>query len=1388
MQPDGGDAGNDGAETVDVDAGGAETIDRVIGGQPERAETDREREDREEREARERGERAPPRTTTPLATPLPVPPQMTSATRGIGGRRRKPATSGMFAATQMGLGITPGDDAVSTDVLPPVVAVAPGTVLANRYHVGQMVGQGGMGTVYAARDVDLDEEVALKVLRPDLARDESYRARLRGEVRIARRVSHPNVCRVHDLGVSGELVFVTMEMVHGRTLRQLLAEMRAGRLLPFDLAQVVDVLVQIGSALTAAHRAGVIHRDVKPDNVILTDGRAVLTDFGVATRTTERAEVVAGTPAYLAPEVLRHEPFDHKVDVYALAVVAYEMLTGRTPYQAKSIEQATVVAASRPPYPELPPELATAEIRAALDRALARALSPDPLLRTPAIERFTEAFALATRAGPGLPATPGRPGTTPGDTSPPTTDKRSTAVTEAGSVSGSTPARRPEVRVATALVWRSEEVAARAAKGAPPPAIDDTVDTGIVTGVGSAAVESAERIIVDAGGVPIQIRPGELIALFGVPRSRGDDADRATRAALGVVAALGGRAAIDTTRVLLRPGVPELAGPDVAIGASALVALAPAGVVIASAAASRQLAARFEVAPAEATGGRRVIGVRAAIASPAIETYRARELAAIDAHLERAFRERTPVFVDVRGAAGAGKTRLREAMVAAVGARREVDWLVAVASPVGAPSPLSTVNAASREWYDAATGGGAITDPARRYNAARRWLEARAVRRPIVVVIEDIQWADPSTHGLLEHLRAGLDEVPVAIVTFTRTDDTPTAAPPLGVDVVTLGPLDDAAATKLAREVAPDASPAAIAGVVARAAGIPFFIEELARELADGGTTTLPTSIEAVIQARLDHLPELANHVIQAGAVIGRGFWRSAVGALTGVDGAALDEALAELVRRGIIAPAAQAAVDDDRYEFTQGLVRDVAYQRIPPRDRRQHHAAVATWLDTHTTVRGRDDIGILLDAAHHREQSGDTAGAALAYRRAGERCLHVFAYGEAATALERAVALHRGSDPALREALGDALAESRGPAAAEAAFRIAASELQPGDAPGAARLGYKLGLAATRRGDTTTAIDRYRTALALAMPDGTNLAPWAEKDPRTAAALLGGLGWTLGYQLARVDEGHPLCERGVALLEATPYRRELARALSRLGGTYMRACRFADQLKCNERNLEIAKELGDLDMQLTAHINLGVVLGLLGAIDDAVDNTTAARQLAAKIGAAPSAGLAASNLAGLLLEQGRLDAAETALDEAIDTIDRTGHRYVLCETYQFQARLAAAHGDLAAARHHAERSRALAKELGSPLDGAVATRILAQIAARAGQHAEARALIDEALAAAAAVDAFEAARTRAARARILRVLGDANAAAMMAEARAELGRLGAKRELAVLEDVNEVR
>ena len=1248
----------------------------------------------------------------------------------------------------------PGTELAPLDELPE------GTLLANRYHITHLVGHGGMGAVYAAHDDDLDEDIAVKVLRTDLARDAEFKKRLKSEVRLARRVSHPNVCRVHDFGGDDELVFVTMELVRGRTLRERLSEIRVARSEPLELAQIVDVVLQIGAALSAAHRAGVIHRDVKPDNVILTEGRAVLTDFGVASlRSDGGKRAVVGTPAYLAPEVLLGEEYDHRVDVYAVACMAYELIAGEPPFAARTIELAMQVARNKPAYPNLPEAFATPAVRAALDRVLARGLAADPQLRAPTIDRFTDSFAHAARSAPLSTGLRGRFGSE-----------------QMTPIEPSTPAplvRRTELRVTTALVW-----------------------------YGSRETEDAERIVVDAGGVPIRTAAGEIIALFGASRSSGDDADRAAHAALALVSRYGGRAGLDTTRILLRPGDTQLAGPDSAATATTLAHDAPAGEVWASTATARQLAARFDIAAApgdarRVTAARRTTTRAKRRSTPiqnrrktleiGINDLRANELAAVDAALERSFQARKPVFIEVRGVPGAGKTRLRRALVAGVRARREVDWLIATMSPVGEPAPLSIVTSASAEWYEATMKSGRAAEPVDRDAAARRWLEARATRRPVVLVVEDVQWADPTSRALLEYLRATLAEVPISIVTFARGDATSPVPP--GVELVWLGPLDDDKATRLARSLAPTASADAIARIVKRAAGNPFFVEELAREVTAPGATgsNLPATIEAVVQAHLDQLPETANQIAIAGAVIGAGFWRRAIARMVpGLGDAVLDAALADLERSGVIVPAPATIVSDDYYQFSSVLVRDVAYSRLPARERRQYHASVAGWLDEQP--RGSDqEAARVLAVAHHREQSGDAARAATAYRQAGQKCLELFAYGEAAAALRKAQALVPVPDPTLDEELGDAVVQTDGYAAAEPVYQRALDETDDDDGPARARLLYKLGAAASKRGNTTNAIARFRAGLAIAAPNG-RLAAWAKNDPRTPALLWANLGWTLGYQLGQVDEGHPHCERAVSVLEGTPHRRDLADALSRLGGTYMRACRFADQLRCNQQNLEIAVELRDLNMQLTAQINLGVAHGVLGDLDEAVAATLAARKLAARMAAAASDGLAASNLAGLYLEQGRLDEADQLLDEAIAIVERTGNRYVLCESLVFRARLAAARGDLDGARKHADKSLAMARSLANQLDAAIALRILAQLDSRAGQREAALRRIDEALVLAAANDRFEALRTRAAKARILAAAGDATADPALAELASELAKLGARRELAVLCEPDEVR
>jgi len=213
---------------------------------------------------------------------------------------------------------------------------ATGTLVANRYRVIGVAGVGGMGVVYRARDEELGVDTALKVLRPDLGGDPSVVERFRSELRLAREVTHKNVVRIHDIGEHEGLRFLTMRYVEGRSLREFLE--REGRMPP---ERAVSIARQVASALEEAHRAGVVHRDLKPGNVLLdAEDNAFVTDFGVARSLggdgLTRAGAVVGTPDYLSPEQIAGEPVDGRTDLYALGILLYEMLTGELPFRAGS--------------------------------------------------------------------------------------------------------------------------------------------------------------------------------------------------------------------------------------------------------------------------------------------------------------------------------------------------------------------------------------------------------------------------------------------------------------------------------------------------------------------------------------------------------------------------------------------------------------------------------------------------------------------------------------------------------------------------------------------------------------------------------------------------------------------------------------------------------------------------------------------------------------------------------------------------------------------------------------------------------------------------------------------------------------------------------------------
>ena len=209
----------------------------------------------------------------------------------------------------------------------------PGQVLADRYRVIALLGKGGMGEVYRADDLRLEQPVAMKFLPERIAHDGAAQARFHREVRLARQVSHPNVCRVFDIGEASGLPFLTMEYVDGEDLASLLR--RIGRL-PQDKA--IDISRQLCAGLAAAHDVGVLHRDLKPANVMLDSrGKVRITDFGLAGVVAPgEEEVIGGTPAYMSPEQLAGELATAQSDIYSLGLVLYEIFTGKAAFEAAS--------------------------------------------------------------------------------------------------------------------------------------------------------------------------------------------------------------------------------------------------------------------------------------------------------------------------------------------------------------------------------------------------------------------------------------------------------------------------------------------------------------------------------------------------------------------------------------------------------------------------------------------------------------------------------------------------------------------------------------------------------------------------------------------------------------------------------------------------------------------------------------------------------------------------------------------------------------------------------------------------------------------------------------------------------------------------------------------
>jgi tRNA A-37 threonylcarbamoyl transferase component Bud32/HAMP domain-containing protein len=265
--------------------------------------------------------------------------------------------------------------------------IAPGTLMGRRFQVLSVLGTGGMGVVYKARDRELDDLVALKVLRRDVAGDRVQLERLKSEIKLARKITHPNVLRTYDFGELDRVAFISMEYVRGVTLRFMLDQAHR---LPYSAG--LRLAKQLCAGLGAAHAVGVIHRDIKPENLILEPtGNAKLMDFGIArpvsrlTPGQTQAGFIVGTPQYLAPEQVQGGDIDTRADIYSCGVVLYEIFSGEVPFKADTAMEVLVKHLQEEPQS---PRVHWPDMPARLEAAILRCLRKSPASRFQTIEEL----------------------------------------------------------------------------------------------------------------------------------------------------------------------------------------------------------------------------------------------------------------------------------------------------------------------------------------------------------------------------------------------------------------------------------------------------------------------------------------------------------------------------------------------------------------------------------------------------------------------------------------------------------------------------------------------------------------------------------------------------------------------------------------------------------------------------------------------------------------------------------------------------------------------------------------------------------------------------------------------------------------------------------------
>jgi eukaryotic-like serine/threonine-protein kinase len=860
--------------------------------------------------------------------------------------------------------------------------------MGGRFEVDREVGRGAVGIVYRAWDTVEQGWVALKVLGGQTL-DATEKARFAREAKLLTEIADPHIVRVVAAGTfPDETPFLAMEWLEGQDLA---ARMRRG---PVSLAEALSITRQVALGLEAAHAAGVIHRDIKPSNVfLLTEDpgpRAKIVDFGVAldqdTRLT-RTGTIVGTPAYMAPEQARAEaPIDARADLYSLGATLFELVAGRPPHVGPTAVAtlARLVTTRAPRLSDIVP------VPQRLDDLVARTLSTDPEGRPATATELVRALTELEKAH------------AEGRLSVPSS--RGTALSSQGT------------RLVTAIV-----------------------------AIGLREAEARTRVVEQIralGADTAPLRRDAVVVYLGARRALGGEAARAIeigrllsaeQAQVGVAT---GRSQVDLARH----------GGEVVDRAAGLAYVAEAGQLLADATTTELVRGKYEFQVR--AGGSSLVGTsvkrRAEGAGGAPFVGREADLGQVQSAYERCVDESAPVLVSVTGPPGIGKSRLGREALTRLSAETDLPRIVSVrCDPFGRGHALGSAADVVRGLVgvhqgarfdaarDALSGSALATDqgenardllarflcdeplPGEQDPRGARdalWLamtdvvlRALAVS-PVVVAIEDAQWADPDSVLWTDHLVARASGQRLFLLVLVRPEFWRDEGHYVGRDHVKieLRPIARRAVRSIAKAVLGERATEALLDAIAQqAGGSPLFAEELARLTALGRKADTAPTIEAAIQVSLDATDEACREALARLSIFGMSGWDRGLAAL-GVEDAT--DRLRELAGADLVVEHAESRIARSReWGFKHALVRDVVYASLPPEQRKRLHAQAAEWL-----AEVGDDAARI---AEHFELGDRHADAAAFWERAARRALATNALADAVRMADLALAHAQGSE-----------------------------------------------------------------------------------------------------------------------------------------------------------------------------------------------------------------------------------------------------------------------------------------------------------------------------------------------------------------------------------------